>query len=331
MIRRRQRQRSNAPVAVLAIVVILSSLFAFHSLIKSDRPAGCAGGDCAAIVSTPPPPVPTPTPAPTQEVLAASETKPPDITAVSAAVIADDCDELLYAKDAHHRLPPASITKIMTAIVALESSDPDDMVTVNIDGFFPGDATVMGLQTGMTLSMRDLLYGLLLPSGADAAVAIARYVAGDVPSFVDRMNAKASDLSLQDTHFTNPHGLDAPGHYSSAYDMVMLGRYAMKDPLFAEIVKTKQYTANWSGPELWNGNLLLWLYPDADGIKIGWTENAGQTLVATAQRDGHRVYLALFNSQDRYTDAIRLFDWAFETLGSAPAESCSAVSADGSQ
>jgi D-alanyl-D-alanine carboxypeptidase len=238
---------------------------------------------------------------------------------------------MLYAKDAHHRLPPASITKIMTAIVALESSDPDDMVTVNIDGFFPGDATVMGLQTGMQLSLRDLLYGLLLPSGADAAVAIARYVAGDVPSFVNRMNAEASDLGLQDTHFTNPHGLDAPGHYSSAYDMVMLGRYAMKNRLFAEIVNTKQYTPNWSGPELWNDNLLLWEYSGADGIKIGWTDNAGQTLVATAQRDGHRVYLALFGSQDRYTDAIRLFDWAFETLAGEPAEGCDAVSADGSQ
>jgi D-alanyl-D-alanine carboxypeptidase len=296
----------------------------------SERPAGCAGGGCVVAAPTPPTAVPTPSPAPTQEVLAASETKPPDLTAVSAAVIADDCDDLLYAKDAHQRLPPASITKIMTAIVALESSNPDDMVTVNIDGFFAGDSTVMGLETGMQLSLRDLLYGLLLPSGADSAVAIARYVAGDVPSFVERMNAKVRDLGLQDTHFTNPHGLDAAGHYSSAYDMVMIGRYAMKDPLIAEIVKTKQYTANWSGPELWNGNLLLWLYPGADGIKIGWTDNAGQTFVATAQRDGHRVYLALFNSQDRYTDAIRLFDWAFETLQSVPAGSCADVSANGS-
>jgi D-alanyl-D-alanine carboxypeptidase len=113
--------------------------------------------------------------------------------------------------------------------------------------------------------------------------------------------------------------------------MVMLGRYAMKDPLIAEIVQTKQYTANWSGPELWNGNLLLWLYPGADGIKIGWTENAGQTLVATAQRDGHRVYVALFNSQDRYTDAIRLFDWAFDTVSGVPAGSCADVSANDSQ
>jgi len=297
----------------------------------SERPAGCAGGGCAAIALTPPPPVATPSPAPTQEVLAASETRPPDLSAVSAAVIADDCDNLLYDKDAHRRLPPASITKIMTAIVASETTSPDDMVTVNVDGFFAGDSTVMGLQTGMTLSMRDLLYGLLLPSGADAAVAVARYVAGNVPSFVDRMNAKARDLGLQDTHFTNPHGLDAAGHYSSAYDMVMLGRYAMKDPLIAEIVQTKQYTANWSGPELWNGNLLLWLYPGADGIKIGWTENAGQTLVATAQRDGHRVYVALFNSQDRYTDAIRLFDWAFDTVSGVPAGSCADVSANDSQ
>lgn len=312
-------------------MAILSLLFAFHSFFGSGHSTRCAGGDCVVTALTPPAAVPTASPAPPQEVLGLSETRPPDLTAVSAAVVVDDCDELLLEKDAHHRLPPASITKIVTAIVASEASNPDDIVDVNIDGFFAGDSTVMGLETGMQLSMRDLLYGLLLPSGADAAVAIARYVAGDVPSFVNRMNAKVRDLGLQDTHFTNPHGLDAAGHYSSAYDMLMLGRYAMKDPLIAEIVKTKQYTANWSGPDLWNGNLLLWLYPDADGIKIGWTEKAGQTLVATAQRDGHRVYLALFGSQDRYTDAIRLFDWAFDTLASTPAESCSAASADGSQ
>ncbi len=329
MVQRRQRRGNHAPVAVLAIIVILSSLYAFHSFFGSGGSTRCAGGDCAAIVSAPPPSAPTP--APTQQVLALSLTHPPDLTAVSAAVVADDCDELLYAKDANRRLPPASITKVMTAIVASEASSPDDMVDVNIDGFFAGDSTVMGLETGMRLSMRDLLYGLLLPSGNDAAVAIARYIAGGVPSFVNRMNAKVRELGLQDTQFTNPHGLDAAGHYSSAYDMVMIGRYAMKDPLIAEIVKTKQYTANWSGPELWNGNLLLWLYPDADGIKIGWTEKAGQTLMATAQRDGHRVYLALFGSQDRYTDAIRLFDWAFDTLGSTPGENCAAVSTDGSQ
>ncbi len=326
MVRRRQRGGSHALVAILAIAAILTLLFTFHSLFISEHLAGCEGGDCAASPPTSPTEAPTPSPAATQEVLGASETRPPDLSAVSAAVVADDCDNLLYAKDEHHRLPPASIAKIMTAVVALESSDPDDMVTVNIDGFFAGDSTVMGLETGMQLSLRDLLYGLLLPSGADAAVAIARYVAGDVPSFVDRMNAKVRDLGLQDTHFTNPHGLDAPGNYSSAYDMLMLGRYAMKNPLFAQIVGTKQYTANWSGPELWNGNLLLWDYPGADGIKIGWTENAGQTFVATAQRDGHRVYLALFNSQDRYTDATRLFDWAFETLQNVPAGSCDATS-----
>jgi D-alanyl-D-alanine carboxypeptidase (penicillin-binding protein 5/6) len=139
-------------------------------------------------------------------------------------------------------------------------------------------------------------------------------VAGGVPAFVARMNAEVRSLGLQDTHFTNPHGLDAPGHYSSAYDMAMLARYAMKDPRLAEIVRTKVWKPAWDGLELWNGNLLLWLYPDADGVKIGWTEKAGQTIVASAQRDGRRLFVALLGSQDRYGDAIRLLDWAFDSL-----------------
>jgi D-alanyl-D-alanine carboxypeptidase (penicillin-binding protein 5/6) len=190
---------------------------------------------------------------------------------------------------------------------------------------------VMGLETGMRLTMRDLLYGLLLPSGNDAAVAIARRVAGDVPAFVARMNARVRDLGLQDTHFTNPHGLDAAGHYSSAYDMAMLGRYALKEPLLAEIVRTRQYQPEWSGPELWNGNLLLWLYPESDGIKTGWTETAGQTMVATAQRDGHRLFVAVLGSQDRYSDVIRLLDWGFDNLAAGSATTCSAASAGAGQ
>jgi serine-type D-Ala-D-Ala carboxypeptidase (penicillin-binding protein 5/6) len=326
----RSRRRSNqAPLAVLAIIAIVSSLYGFHSLVASGGSSRCSGGGCSTEVL--PAVAVTPTPRQPENVNLQPDMQPPDISAVSAAVVDDSCGELIFGKDAHRRLPPASITKIVTALVAVETTDPDETVDVNIDGFFAGDSTVMGLETGMRLSMRDLLYGLLLPSGNDAAIAIARHVAGDVPAFVNRMNAKVRDLGLEDTHFTDPHGLDAPGHYSSAYDMAMLGRYAMKNPLIAEIVKTKEWKANWDGPELWNGNLLLWLYPDSDGIKTGWTEKAGQTFVATAQRDGHRVFVALFGSQDRYTDAIRLFDWAFDGLATNPASSCNSASAPAGQ
>jgi D-alanyl-D-alanine carboxypeptidase len=327
MIRRRSRRRNQGPVAALAIAAILSSVLAFQRcMIPSSGSSQCGGGCAVEVAGL----SATATPAPAAFAFQ-GETAPPPITALSAAVVEDSCGDLLFDKDAHRRLPPASITKIVTAIVAVETTDADEIVDVNVDNFFAGDGTVMGLETGMRLSMRDLLYGLLLPSGNDAAVAIARRVAGDVPAFVGRMNAKVRELGLQDTHFTNPHGLDAAGHYSSAYDMAMLGRYAYKDPLIAEIVRTKQYQPNWAGPELWNGNLLLWLYPEADGMKTGWTEKAGQTMIATAQRDGHRLFVAVMGSQDRYTDVMRLLDWSFENIAGSPSGSCSAVSADAGQ
>jgi len=314
---------------MLAITAILASLFAFQCYLAPSGGSDECGGDAckvevagASITATPVPP---------DNVSFQGRTQPPPISALSAAVVDDACGDLLFDKDAHRRLPPASITKIVTALVAAETTDPDETVDVNIDNFFAGDGTVMGLETGMRISMRDLLYGLLLPSGNDAAVAVARRVAGDVPAFVNRMNAKVRDLGLEDTHFTNPHGLDAAGHYSSAYDMAMVGRYAYKEPLIAEIVRTKQYQPNWGGAELWSGNLLLWLYAEADGMKTGWTEKAGQTMVATAQRDGHRLFVTVMSSQDRYTDVIRLLDWGFENLAGSPTRSCSATSANAGQ
>jgi len=325
---RRRSRRNQAPLAVLAVAAILSSVLTLQRCLgPSGSHSECVGGECAEVAGV----SVTATPAPAGDSAFQGETAPPPISAVSAAVVEDSCGDLLFAKDAHRRLPPASITKIVAAIVAVETTDPNEIVAVNVDNFFAGDGTVMGLQTGMRLSMRDLLYGLLLPSGNDAAVAIARRVAGDVPAFVGRMNAKVRELGLQDTHFTNPHGLDAAGHYSSAYDMAMLGRYAYKDPLIAEIVGTKQYQPNWDGPELWNGNLLLWLYPEADGMKTGWTEKAGQTMIATAQRDGHRLFVAVMGSQDRYTDVMRLLDWGFESIAGSPSGSCSRVSAGAGQ
>ncbi len=331
MIRRRRiRRRNRLRLAVLSLTAIFASVLIFRCFIpsSSESSSKCGGSECAAEVAGV---SLTVTPASPPQVSFQGTTPPPSISAASAVVVEDSCGEVLFAKDPHRRLPPASITKIVTAIIAVETTQPDDIVNVNVDNFFAGDGTVMGLQTGMQMSMRDLLYGLLLPSGNDAAIAIARYVAGDVPSFVERMNAKVRELGLQDTNFTNPHGLDAAGHYSSAYDMAMIGRYAMKDPLIAEIVKTPSYTPNWDGGELWNGNLLLWQYPGADGIKTGWTDNAGQTMVATAQRDGRRLIVAIMDSQDRYTDAEQLLDWGFEYLATTPVESCDAVSGGAGQ
>ncbi len=306
------RGRDDASLATVAAVAILAALLAFRWFgpFTSAASPDC-NGDCSSLsVTTGDAAL---SDAARMTTTRTDEGEAPTVTAQSVAIVDEACGTLIFSKNPHRRLPPASLTKIVTAIIALETADLNDVVTVDVDGFYYGDGTVMGLETGMQMSLQDLMYGLLLPSGNDAAVAIARYVAGDVPAFVARMNAKVRTLGLQDTHFTNPHGLDAPSHYSSAYDMAMLARYAMKNPILAQIVSTQVWQPAWDGPQLWNGNLLLWLYPGSDGVKIGWTEKAGQTIVASAQRDGRRLFVALLGSEDRYSDAIMLLDWAFDS------------------
>lgn len=243
-----------------------------------------------------------------------AETVPPKITGRAAAVIEASCGALLYGRNTNVRLPPASLAKIATALVAVERADLSRTVEVRVNsGLMVAStgSTVMGLEPGLRMSMRDLLYGLLLPSGNDAAVAIAEEVAGSVAAFVELMNGKAEELGLANTHFSNPHGLDEPGLYSSALDMALLGRALLAQPELAAIVRTERYQPAWEGPELWNGNALLNLYPGAIGVKIGYTEKAGQTIVAAAERDGRRLIVSVLGSWDRYSDAIALLEWAF--------------------
>jgi D-alanyl-D-alanine carboxypeptidase (penicillin-binding protein 5/6) len=182
-------------------------------------------------------------------------------------------------------------------------------------------SSVMGLRPGVQITERDLIFGLMLPSGNDASIELAKAIDGSVPAFVDRMNAKAAELGLRDTHFKNPHGLDAHGHYSSAYDLAMLARYGMKNPTFVGLVGTQDWTLSPpSDYALHNGNSLLERYPGADGVKIGWTENAGWTFVASATRDGHRLIVALMDTQDRDADATALLDWGWAAHRWAPVD-----------
>jgi D-alanyl-D-alanine carboxypeptidase (penicillin-binding protein 5/6) len=209
----------------------------------------------------------------------------------------------------------------MTAAVATDQASTNRMIKTNIDGaklFDDTGSTIMGLKPGMELSLLDLLYGLLLPSGNDAAKAIAVGIAGDESSFVELMNAKAESLALDDSHFTNPHGLDEPGLYSSAYDMAMLARYVMQQPMLRQIVSTVSWQPSWDGPPVWNGNRLIGEYDGADGVKIGYTEASQQTIVASATRGGRRIIASLMRSQDRYTDSKRVLDWAFAQPSSCP-------------
>jgi D-alanyl-D-alanine carboxypeptidase len=242
---------------------------------------------------------------------------PPPVTAPEVAVVDDETGLLLYDRAAHARRAPASTTKIATAIVALEhAASLDAVVRVTVDGWAMHTAdgsSIMGLQPAQRVTIRTLLYGLLLPSGNDAAEQLARSVAETRDQFVGWMNATvAEDLHLEDTHFVNPSGLDADGHYASAYDLAQLARRAMRDDIFREIVATP--TIKSDGFLLNGHNPLLGVYPGADGVKTGSTDAAGKTIVGSAVHAGHRVYVVVMYSDDLLADSTALFDWVWQAF-----------------
>jgi D-alanyl-D-alanine carboxypeptidase len=316
----------GAAIAACTLAAIaLAAGWVSGSLYANPSPAvpctdGCVAGVEAAPVASPTS-APVRRPAPTAEPTPDEPDGFPPVSARSIAVVEGSCGALIYGRDEHEPFPPASLTKLMTAAVATDQADVDMLITSNVDGPALYDATgstIMGLQPGMQLTLLDLLYGLLLPSGNDAAIAIAEGVSGTEAAFVELMNAKAQSLALTDTNFTNPHGLYEEGLTSSAIDMAMLARYVMRNENLREIVKTVEYQPAWDGPSIWNGNAFLTEYPGADGIKIGYTEESLQTIVASASRDNRRIIIALLLSEDRYTDAEWLFDWAFEQASACP-------------
>ncbi len=237
----------------------------------------------------------------------------PAIDAVSAIVVDEASGTVLYSHNPDTRLALASLTKIVTTILAIEGSDIEAWVRTNVDlATLDADSSLMGLEPGDCFTMRDLLYGLMLRSGNDAALAIARHVAGSDEAFVGAMNALMRRLGLTDTQFANPHGLHDEAQYSTARDLAMLTRYAMTLPAFVEVSRTHAWTAEGSRViDMRTLNAFLSTYEGADGVKTGWTEEAGLTLVASATQDGRRVYVVLLNAPDRVTDAAALLDWAF--------------------
>ena len=248
----------------------------------------------------------------------AAPPQPPPISGETAVVLDGDTGDILFEKDAFRRVPPASLTKIVTAIVAIENGRLDDIVPIDFDSYemvLDEQSSIMGLKPGDTPTLEDLLYGLMLPSGGDAAVAIARHIGGTEEHFVEMMNEKVRDLGLVDTHFVNPHGLDAKDHYSSAYDMAALARYGLRNPVFRSLAATKKYEVKGTRTyDVWNLNRLLYTYDGADGVKIGYTENALETIVASATRNGQRLIVSVMRSNSRFTDAARLMDYYFEAL-----------------
>lgn len=236
---------------------------------------------------------------------------PQSVSALSAekVILVDgQTGRVLYEKNADKQSLIASTTKIMTALVVCEQSNVLDRMAipkeaVGIEG------SSMYLQEGEILTIQDLLYGLMLQSGNDAAVALAIYCGGTVEGFAELMNDKAHRLGLVNTHFVNPHGLDSPDHYSTAEDLAKLAVYAMNNPIFAKTVSAKSVKVG--ERYLKNHNKLLWQIEGADGIKTGFTKAAGRILVSSAVRSGRRIIAVTINAPDDWNDHKRLLEQGF--------------------
>ncbi|PAE11840.1 D-alanyl-D-alanine carboxypeptidase [Niallia circulans] len=240
------------------------------------------------------------------------------VSAQSAILMEQDSGRVIFEKDAHTKRRIASITKIMTALLAVESGKLEDTVTVSSNAIRTEGSSIY-LQEGEKIKLEDLVYGLMLRSGNDAAVAIAETVGGSLDGFVYLMNQKAEEIGMKNTHFANPHGLDDhEDHYSTAYDMALLTRYAMNNDTYKKIAGTKSYRSesiNNEWDRVWRNKnkLLTSLYEHSTGGKTGYTKRAKRTLVSTAEKDGVEYIAVTLNDPDDWDDHINMFETAFKT------------------
>ena len=230
------------------------------------------------------------------------------ISAKKAIVMDATTGRCLYEKDADSRSLIASTTKIMTALVVCEQCNVLDRVKIPKEAVGVEGSSIY-LKEGEVLTLQELLYGMMLHSGNDAATALAIYCGGTVEGFAELMNDKARLLGMKDSHFVNPHGLDAPEHYSTARDLAILAAYAMKNPIFSQTVSTKTVTV--SNRSLRNHNKLLWLVEGADGVKTGYTKAAGRLLVSSAQRQGRRLVAVTIDDGNDWADHAELLNKGF--------------------
>jgi len=244
---------------------------------------------------------------------AAARAAMPDVGASGAVILDGATGRVLWAKNAHAKLPMASTTKVMTALLAIENGNLDSMVKAP-DAAYGVEGSSMYLNRGETLSLRDLLYGLMLASGNDAAVTIACHIGGSVEGFAAMMNARAKELGCVNTHFVTPNGLHNDDHYTTAYDLALIAAEAMKNEDFRTIVGS-QYHETTTGDKtrvLKNKNKVLWQYPGGNGVKTGFTKAAGRCLVFSAEREGNTVVGVVLNAPDMWGDAYGSLDYAFE-------------------
>ena len=243
------------------------------------------------------------------------------VGAKAAVVMEAQTGELLFAQDPHEELPMASTTKIMTALLTLEQPGLDEEFTVDPMAIRV-EGSSMGLREGDTVTLRALAGGMLTASGNDAAGAAAVRIAGSLEEFAALMNRRAGELGMEDTHFVTPSGLDAEGHRSSAYDMALLCREALRNPDFAEMAAARSLTLRYGDPPydrtLQNHNRLLSLYPGAIGVKTGYTKAAGRCLVSAARRDGVTLICVTLGCPDDWNVHAALYDRYFPRVEAVP-------------
>ncbi|WP_346356229.1 D-alanyl-D-alanine carboxypeptidase family protein [Azotosporobacter soli] len=253
------------------------------------------------------------------EAALAAPVEQPGVAAEAACLMLTSSKRVLYDKNKDGIMYPASTTKIVTLLTALEKGQLNDEVVVS-EAAADCEESRLGLHAGDRLSLRELLYGMMLPSGNDAAVAVGEHVGhGSLEAFIAMMNEQAQRAGATRTNFTNPHGLPDPiNHYTTAYDMALITTYAYGKPEFTSIVNSRTHSvifANRGKITVSNTNRLLGRFAGANGVKTGYTREAGECLVAGAERGGVQLIAVVLNSPQRWADAARLLEYGFKTLG----------------
>ena len=242
----------------------------------------------------------------------------PNVTARSAVVMEAKTGLIVYARDMDLKSYPASTTKMMTLITALDKGNLSDTVRVGGNAAF-AEGSTLWLEEGDKVPLRELLTGMMMVSGNDGAVAVAEHVGGSIKNFARMMNEKAREIGAEHTHFVNPSGLPDENHYTTAHDLALMAAYGLKNDKFTRITSTKEQTFPWvKDPShlLRNENQLLWIYPGANGIKTGYTDAAGRCLVSSAERGGTEIVAVVLDSLYMWNDSIALLDYGFKNLHS---------------
>lgn len=242
----------------------------------------------------------------------------PNVTATSAIVMEASTGHVIYSREPNKRMFPASTTKMVTLIMALENGKPEEIVTVGQNAFGVEGSTLF-LETGDKIPLKELLCGMIMHSGNDAAVAVAEHVDGDIKTFARNMTKRAHELGATGTNFTNPHGLPDTNHYTTAHDLALLAAHGYSLENFEEIVSLKEKTFQWvhdPAKLLRSENQMLWIYRGGNGVKTGYTDAAGRCLVSAAKRDGIQLVAVVLDSYFMWNDSIALLDYGFANVSS---------------